>query len=95
MIKLKGEVRLKRLYGEINLVPSSAGGGPLQAKTVYPSHERQIITPDEDYYGLVSVVAEPVPRLKTFVTALYCGIEGFKTSMEIGTKTTLYERDGI
>lgn len=43
---------------------AAGGGGPLQAKTVYPSHTEQIIAPDEDYYGLVSVTVKPVPRVK-------------------------------
>lgn len=63
MIKLQGSISRNRLNGQINKIPSSSAGGPLQAKTVWPSHERQVITPDEDYYGLSTVVAEPVPRL--------------------------------
>lgn len=64
MIKLDGRISVKRLYGKINLVPSSGNsGGPLQAKTAYPSHSEQIIAPDEDYYGLVSVTVKPVPKL--------------------------------
>lgn len=42
---------------------AAGAGGPLQAKTVYPSHTEQIIAPDEDFYGLVSVTVKPVPRL--------------------------------
>lgn len=44
----------------------TAGGGssgPLQAKTAWPSHDEQVIAPDEDYYGLVSVKVMPVPRV--------------------------------
>lgn len=64
MIELKGQIRPVRLYGVINVTPSDgSSGGPLQAKTVYPSHDEQIIAPDEDYYGLVSVTVKPVPRL--------------------------------
>lgn len=63
MVKLEGRVSVKRLYGQIYRVPSAAGGGPLQAKTAYPKHSEQIIIPDEDYYGLVSVTVKPTPRL--------------------------------
>ena len=62
-IKLKGRVDVKRLEGKINLVPSASSGGPLQAKTVYPSHSEQAIAPDEDYYGLAVVTVKPVPRV--------------------------------
>lgn len=67
MIELTGQVRVRRLTGTINIIPSeSGGGGPLQAKTVYPSHSEQVIAPDEDFYGLVSVTVKPVPRIKAF-----------------------------
>lgn len=46
------------------------GGGPLQAKTAYPSHSEQIIAPDEDYYGLVSVTVKPVPKLPACVVEI-------------------------
>lgn len=62
-IKLKGRVDKKRLIGKINLAPSASSGGPLQAKTVYPSHSEQAIAPDEDYYGLAVVTVKPVPRV--------------------------------
>lgn len=45
------------------------GGGALQAKTAYPSHSEQVITPDEDYYGLVAVTVKPVPRLPVAVVS--------------------------
>lgn len=71
MIKLDGRISVKRLYGKINLVPSSGNsGGPLQAKTAYPSHSEQIIAPDEDYYGLVSVTVKPVPKLPACVVSV-------------------------
>lgn len=64
MIELYGQIKPQRLRGHLNVVPSEGGaGGPLQAKTAYPSHSEQIIAPDEDYYGLVSVTVKPVPRL--------------------------------
>ena len=64
MIELHGQIKPQRLYGQLNVVPvEGSTGGPLQAKTAYPSHSEQIIVPDEDYYGLVSVTVKPVPRL--------------------------------
>lgn len=81
MIKLDGRISVKRLYGKINLVPSSGNsGGPLQAKTAYPSHSEQIIAPDEDYYGLVSVTVKPVPKLPACVVSV---AEGITETVEI------------
>lgn len=62
MVKLEGRISPKRLYGNIYRVPSDGSGGPLQAKTVYPNHDEQIIAPDEDFYGLALVTVKPVPR---------------------------------
>lgn len=71
MIQLHGQIRVIRLYGKINLVPSEGSqGGPLQAKTVYPSHSEQIVTPDEDYYGLVAVTVKPIPRLPACLSSV-------------------------
>ena len=63
MIKLKGQIHIPKIRGTIYRIAGEGSGGPLQAKTVYPSHSEQIIAPDEDYYGLVSVTVKPVPRL--------------------------------
>ena len=63
MNRLIGQIRKERLFATINLVPSANSGGPLQAKTVYPSHSEQVIAPDEDYYGLAVVTVKPVPRV--------------------------------
>lgn len=71
MIKLTGRIRSPRLAGSINMVPAEGGGGPLQAKTAYPSHSEQIIAPDEDYYGLVAVTVKPVPRLPFAAVEVY------------------------
>ena len=61
---LQGQIKPISLQGSINVVPNEGGtGGPLQSKTVYPSHEEQIITPDEDFYGLSLVKIKPVPRI--------------------------------
>lgn len=66
---LQGQIKPISLQGSINVVPNEGGtGGPLQEKTVYPSHEEQIITPDEDYYGLAVVKVEPVPRVPACFT---------------------------
>lgn len=62
MITLRGKVSVQRLSGIVNIVPS-AGNPPLQAKVVYPSHEEQIVKPDDDYYGLSVVTAVAVPRV--------------------------------
>lgn len=62
MITLRGKISVQRLRGIVNIAASEGGGGPLQAKTVYPSHEEQIVAPDEEYYGLVAVTVRPVPR---------------------------------
>lgn len=67
MIQLTGQIRVLRVSGVVNMIPSEGGGGPLQAKTAYPSHSEQIIAPDEDYYGLVSVTVKPVPKLPACV----------------------------
>lgn len=60
---LQGQIKPISLQGSINVVPNEGGaGGPLQSKTVYPSHDEQIIMPDEDFYGLSLVKVKPVPR---------------------------------
>lgn len=69
MIELHGQIAPVRLHGQLNKVPSESSGGPLQSKTAWPSHSQQIITPDDDYYGLASVKVEPVPRLPACVAS--------------------------
>lgn len=69
-IKLTGQIEVQRLFGSIAFVPSEGGGGPLQAKTAFPSHSEQVIAPDEDFYGLVSVIVKPVPRVKALEMAV-------------------------
>lgn len=64
VVKLSGRIKELRLAGRINMIPSEGGGGPLQAKTVYPSHSEQVVAPDEDYYGLVAVTVKAVPRVR-------------------------------
>lgn len=62
--KLYGQIAPIRLYGRLNTVPSDGNtGGPLQHKVVFPSHEEQTISPDDDFYGLSLVVVKPVPRV--------------------------------
>lgn len=74
MIELHGQIAPVRLHGQLNKVPSESSGGPLQSKTAWPSHSQQIITPDDDYYGLASVKVEPVPRLPACVASFAEGI---------------------
>lgn len=74
MIKLNAQIRVQRLAGKVLLIPSDGAGGPLQAKTAYPSHSEQIIAPDEDYYGLVSVTVKPVPKLPFCAVSVAEGI---------------------
>ena len=75
MKKLTGQIFEQRVHGKVNVVPSDGNsGGPLQAKTAYPSHSEQIIVPDEDYYGLVSVTVKPTPRLPACVASFYEGM---------------------
>lgn len=63
MLNLTARIRVQRLFGALEKVASEGSGGPLQAKTAWPSHDEQVIAPDEDYYGLVSVKVMPVPRV--------------------------------
>lgn len=95
MIKLEGRVDVKRLYGNIYRVPSEGSGGPLQAKTVYPKHSEQIIIPDEDYYGLVSVTVKAVPIIPARETSMTEGCEWFKTGLDISNYSELYEETGV
>lgn len=96
MIELTGQVRVRRLAGTINIIPGeSGGGGPLQAKTVYPSHSEQVVSPDEDYYGLVSVTVKAVPKIQTAESSLTEGCEWFKTGMDISSRSELYEETGV
>ena len=62
MIELRGKLTIQRISGSINVVPTS-GSPPLQGKTVFPSHEEQLIKPDGEYYGLSVVTVVAVPRL--------------------------------
>lgn len=92
-IKLKGRVDVKRLSGKINLVPSASSGGPLQAKTVYPSHSEQAIAPDEDYYGLAVVTVKPVPRVPVaqseFMEGMITWGEFFEEEMDISVEHSI------
>ena len=81
--------------GLVDAVSAIQVGGKLQSKTVAPSHSEQIIAPDEDYYGLVSVTVKPVPKLKTATARIFESADGFKTGIEIGTGTVLYEKTEV
>lgn len=94
-IKLKGRVDEKRLIGKINLAPSASSGGPLQAKTVIPTHSEQSIAPDEDYYGLAVVKVMPVPKLPAAEAGIMEGMltwgDFFESEVNISTSSELQE----
>lgn len=71
--KLYGQISVKRLRGKINKVPSEGAGGPLQEKTIYPSHERKVYAPNEEFYGFSVVTAEPVPRQPFADVSIFAG----------------------
>lgn len=62
MIQLRGKLTVQRIGGSINVVPT-AGNPPLQGKIVFPSHEEQLVKPDDEYYGLSVVTVAAVPRI--------------------------------
>lgn len=93
--KLTGWITPQRLQGNLNVVPTEVGGASLQAKTAWPSHSEQTIKPDDDYDGLALVVVKPVPKIKTAEARFFDGVEGFKTAIEIGTATALYEKTEV
>lgn len=71
--KLTGQIFEQGLFGKINAVPTEVGGAALQAKTVYPSHSEQVITPDDDYDGLAVVTVKAVPRIPAVETKVHEG----------------------
>lgn len=91
MIELHGQVTTQRLHGQLNVVPNEGStGGPLQSKTVHPSHDEQIITPDEDYYGLAVVKVEPVPRVPAcFADTGYQLPNVVETKVNIGAEVSV------
>lgn len=88
---LQGQIKPISLHGSINVVPNEGGaGGPLQSKTVYPSHEEQIITPDEDYYGLAVVTVKAVPRVPAcFADTGYQLPNVVETKVNIGAEVSV------
>lgn len=74
MIKLYGTIRVQRLAGKVFRIGSDGAGGLLQDKTVYPSHSEQIITPDDDFYGLSLVTVKPTPRLPALAVSMGEGV---------------------
>lgn len=91
MIKLNAQIRVHRLSGTVCLIPSEGAGGPLQAKTVFPSHDEQVVAPDKDFYGLVSVTVKPVPKLKTANAAFFETGEWFRSGLDVSSSSALYE----
>lgn len=71
--KLIGQLYDHRLRGVLNTVPSS-GSVLLQAKSAYPSHDEQVIMPDDEYQGLSLVKVMPVPRLPACVASVEMGM---------------------
>lgn len=68
MCKLYGKISIKRLAGVVKIVPgvSGSGGGDLQEKTVTPTPDGLIVTPDGGYAGLSRVnVAAPALQTKS------------------------------
>lgn len=62
-IKLTGQIVRRQVWGDLKAVPAAVGGAKLQAKTVFPSHSEQTISPDDDYDGLAVVTVKAVPRI--------------------------------
>lgn len=64
MDRLHGQIKLNRLYGDVNLVPSSVSSANLTPLTIYPSHDEQVFSVGEgdEFDGYSVVTAKPVPR---------------------------------
>ena len=60
MKKLKAQIKPVELFGKVNISLSSANGR-LQAKTVYPSEERQEVLPTDNHFALSAVYVEAAP----------------------------------
>lgn len=59
MTKLYGKIEKKRLYGVVRVI-AGRPSGDLQAKTVTPSAEQQIVEPDSGYNALSRVTVKAV-----------------------------------
>lgn len=53
---------------DVVLQVSGGGGGDYQEKTVTPSRERQVVTPDANYAALSRVTVEAIPGEYGLVT---------------------------
>lgn len=73
MITLRGKISVQRLRGMVNITAAEGGGGPLQEKRVYPTHDRQVVASDEEFYGLSVVTIEPVPRKPFADVSIFAG----------------------
>ena len=95
MIKLQGKVKIIRMSGALNVVPT-AGNPPLQGKTVIPTHEEQIVKSDEDYYGLSVVTVAAVPRIPAAEAFAIVDVTRFVTNhIDIQTESGITIKDGI
>lgn len=91
--KLKGQLYDHRIRGILNTVPSS-GSVLLQAKTAYPSHDEQVIMPDDDYQGLSLVKVMPVPRLPACVASLEVGADAeFEMAVNLAVGVSITAED--
>lgn len=54
---------LQEILDAVNALPDAGGSGPLQEKSVEPTHSVQEVLPDDGYGGLSKVTVGAVPRL--------------------------------
>lgn len=96
MSKLYGQIKLKRLYGDVNIVPSNVSSANLIPLTIYPSHDRQVFatSEDDDFDGFSVVTAEPVPRLPACVVSVTEGEQAtVETVVNIGVGVSVTGED--
>lgn len=61
---------LQEILDAVNALPDAGGSGPLQEKSVSPTHSEQEVLPDEGYGGLSKVTVGAVPRLPAAVASV-------------------------